>query len=248
MPALGWLAGRGLAIDAGKKLIAFAIAIHHARSEADLDTAARDLAAAIGIIGVNGIFMLLLKARPTGTFRTVYKPDMKIPSWSEFRSRMPPAGPTRMYKATIVFTKKRLAGFGGTNPLGKATISRDFYPSPGTSAAGAIREVNKAVFHEQVHQRITQGFSLLGWRGLYLRMGAYKRSFILRYIEEAAAETRGLSKVGDPQGAEVAGYKFPFDANYEITLAQMGAEIKGILLGPVVVGGRTYQAWFGWRH
>jgi hypothetical protein len=32
---------------------------------------------------------------------------------------------------------------------------------------------------------------------------------------------------------------------YDITLRKMGAEAKGILLGPVTVGGATWQAWYG---
>jgi len=33
------------------------------------------------------------------------------------------------------------------------------------------------------------------------------------------------------------GLKFPINAHYEITLAQVGTEARGILLGPIVVAG-----------
>lgn len=47
---------------------------------------------------------------------------------------------------------------------------------------------------------------------------------------------------------EIVAYKFPFDQTYEVTLQQMGAEAAGILLGPVVVGGATYHAYYGLKH
>lgn len=51
---------------------------------------------------------------------------------------------------------------------------------------------------------------------------------------------RGLGK-----GDQIVGYKFPFDGNYTITLTAMRTEAAGIFLGPVTVGGVTYQAYYG---
>lgn len=38
------------------------------------------------------------------------------------------------------------------------------------------------------------------------------------------------------------------DPTDEVTLQQMGVEARSILLGPVVVGGATYQAYHGLAH
>ncbi len=105
------------------------------------------------------------------------------------------------------------AGRGGTRPnnVGRVgRVGRKYYPE-GRSSAEAFREVVKTFHHERVHQRLTQAFSLLGRPALYLKMGAYKRSFILRYIEEAAAETYALLKVGGARPGEIAGYRFPLN-------------------------------------
>jgi hypothetical protein len=100
----------------------------------------------------------------------------------------------------------------------------------------------------RIHQRLTQAFALLGNPGLYVRMGAYKRSFILRYVEEACAEAYALAKVGGVNSGELTALQFPLNGNYGITVARMQSELKGVLLGPVVVGGATYHAAYGTIH
>jgi hypothetical protein len=243
----GWVAIGGAAIDGGRKLIDFAVTTHQARTDADLDRAARALADAVTVLSIDVVLSLLLKGKPKGTFKTPYQPHIRSPGYREFASVMPRGGPTRMYAAEIVFTKALDAGRGGTRLNNVARVGRNFYPEARTSAE-AFREVVKTLHHERVHQRLTQAFSLLGRPALYLKMGAYKRSFILRYIEEAAAETYALMKVGGARPGEIAGYRFPLNGNYGITLAQMRGEAKGILLGPVTVGGATYNAYFGIIH
>lgn len=79
-------------------------------------------------------------------------------------------------------------------------------------------------------------------------MDAYKRSYILRYIEEAAAEAYGLRKVGGVQPGELTHIEFALNGNYGITVARVDEEAHGILLGPVVVGGATFNAYYGFLH
>jgi hypothetical protein len=152
-----------------------------------------------------------------------------------------------MYSAKVIFTKALDAGRGGTRPNNVARVGRNYYPD-GRSSSEAFREVVKTFRHERVHQRLTQAFSLLGRPALYLKMGAYKRSLILRYIEEAAAETYALLKVGGAKPGEIAGYRFPLNGNHGVTLSQMRGEARGVLLGPVTVGSATYHASFGIMH
>ena len=243
MIGLGILTIGTAAIEGSDKLVSFAIKTERAKNEADLNAAARDLADAVTLLGISAISVLLLRGGPRGAFKTHFKPQYKAPTYGQFKARMPPAGPFRMYKPVVTFTRDQLAFFGKTDNFAKARIGRDFGVRP---AQEAFQDVRGAVYHEQVHQWITAGFSLLGRPGLYLRWNAYKRSFILRYLEEAAAETRSQVLMrGIGSGNRITAYKFPFDTRYEITLTQIRAEANAILLGPVTVGGTAYQAYFG---
>ncbi len=240
----GWLTIGGAALDGTRKMIRFALTTHNARTDVDLDRAARDLADAVSILGVDVALGLLFKGRPKGTFKTLHG---SMPSYKVFRSVMPAGGPTRMYEAEVIFTKDKFAGEGGTDPQNVARVGRDRVPGALPKEA-ARRNFRKGYYHERVHQRLNQGFSLLGRPALYLKLGAYKRSYTLRYLEEAAAEARALWKVGGPVHPEPVWYKFPYDKRYQITLALIGHEANGLLLGPVTVGGATYNAYFGLFH
>ncbi|BCH58787.1 hypothetical protein RvVAR0630_14110 [Agrobacterium vitis] len=226
-------------------MLAFAVGTNSARNDADLDKAAKDLADAVTILGVDVVLGLLLKGKPKGTFKTTFLEGSKVPSYGEYARVMRKAGPTRMYEARLIFTRKLYAGQGGTR-LGdnRATIGRNFYPES-KPLAGAITDLRKTVYHERVHQRLTQALSLLGRPALYSRMSAYKRSYILRYIEEAAAESYGLAKTQGLRNSDYAGIQFPLNGKYGITVLDMKREAQGILLGPVTVGGATMNAYYG---
>jgi hypothetical protein len=53
------------------KLYDFAIKTNNARTEADLDAAAKDLAEAITLIGVNAALILLFRKKPGDTFKSL---------------------------------------------------------------------------------------------------------------------------------------------------------------------------------
>lgn len=251
--ATGLLTIGGAAFEGCKKLVAFAIGTYRARTDADIDKAAHDFAEAVSILGVDVVLGLLMKGKPEGTFKTIYKPSERIPSFREYVQAMPRGGPTRMYEATILFTKRGadkraiFAGEGGTDMRNVARIGRDWVPGS-KSLEEAARAFRSTVYHERFHQRLTQGLSLLGRPALYMRMSGYKRSFILRYIEEAAAETYQHHAMGGRVQGEVAGFKFACSPKYQISLVRLGQEASGILLGPVTVAGSTYTAYFGWRY
>ncbi|KAA3511794.1 hypothetical protein G6L63_12140 [Agrobacterium vitis] len=242
--AAGWLMIGAAAMQGGEKLLDFAVGTQAAKTTADLDKAAKDLADAITILGVDVVLGLLLKGKPKGTFKSV---QGTMPSYSQFTRAMPKAGPMRIYEAKLVFSRSKFAGQGGTRPDNVATIGRDFFPGA-KPFPEVIRSVRQTVYHERIHQRLTQAFSLLGRPGLYMKMGAYKRSYILRYIEEAAAEAYGLARTGGARPGELSAIQFPLNGNYGITVAKMGEEAKGVLLGPITVGGATYNAFYGAAH
>ncbi|MBB4006406.1 hypothetical protein [Allorhizobium taibaishanense] len=242
--AAGWIMVGGAAIQGGEKLVSFAVGTNAAKTTADLDKAAKDLADAITILGVDVVLGLLLKGKPKGTFKSVHG---TMPSYGQFARAMPKAGPMRIYEAKLVFSRQKFAGQGGTRPDNVATIGRDFFPGA-KPFPEVVRSVRQTVYHERVHQRLTQAFSLLGRPGLYMKMGAYKRSYILRYIEEAAAEAYGLARTGGPKTGELSAIQFPLNGNYGITVAKMGQEAKGVLLGPVTLGGAAYNAYYGAKN
>lgn len=240
----GWIAIGTGALKGTEQLVAFALSTFLARRTADLDRAAHELADAVTILGIDVALGLLFRGRPKKTFSDE---DMygKLPPYRGFAGVMPKGGPTAMYKARLSFTKDRFTGQGGTQESTNiARVGRNFVPEV-RSAKEAARELRKTVYHERVHQRLTQAFSLLGRPGVYIKLGAYKRSFILRYIEEAAAEAYGLYKIGGARSRELTAIQFPLNGYYGITLAKMGHEAHGILLGPVVVGGSTFIAYYG---
>lgn len=100
----GWLALGGAALNGSRKLFDFAITTYNASSQADLDRAARDLSDAINILGIDVVLGLLFKGRPSDTFKQPWRPHVKLPGYSDFKSVMPPAGPGHMYPAEVVFS------------------------------------------------------------------------------------------------------------------------------------------------
>ena len=239
----GWVAVGAAAGQAAHKLYDVVTITSHARSDADLNRAARELADVAALVGIEFILAMLRVRKPKGTFGFSYKghlpkPGIAIPS-------MPRAGPFNRYEFEIHYTRGMALGRGGTNARNVARIGRDWTPGV-ARVEDVVREVRKATEHEVVHLWLNRAFSTLGRPAYYLRMGAYKRSYILRYLEEAMAEARSQHIVPRREG-EVAFYRFPFDPTYQVTLAKMGEELRGVVLGPVTVGGMTLQAVHGTR-
>jgi len=93
---------------------------------------------------------------------------------------------------------------------------------------------------------IASKFYLLRELRVFMHQSAYNKSFILRYLEEAFAETIGLLRAkGMSRDYIIEGFKFPLGNTYEITFTLLRHEAAGILLGPVVVGGLMYNVWYG---
>lgn len=242
---VGWAAVGSSALEAGKRLVSFALKAKDARSDADLTAAAQDLAAAIGILGIDVVLALLLHEKPKGTFKPSYRPEAPLPPYGAAFPKALPRNGGLSYTPKITFTKTRFAGEGGTNALGDITIGRDFIPEA-KSSAEAIAEVRKTIRHEQVHQFIAAKLYVLREPRMYLRMSAYKRSYILRYLEEAAGETVAQFRTeGVGRGQLMEGLRFPLGNKYQITIGKMGAEAAAILLGPVTVTGLVYHAIYG---
>ena len=116
---VGWVAVGGVALEAAKKLFDFATKTNAARSEGDLDVAAKDLADAITLLGVNTVLALLLKKKPGDTFKTPFR-GVKMPRYSSDIGRkmnLPRNGGWR-YTPKIKITKHSDVVQGRTKPWG----------------------------------------------------------------------------------------------------------------------------------
>src|SRR5258708_5396961 len=102
----------------------------------------------------------------------------------------------------------------------------------------SLAEQQKTLYHEQVHQFLTPKLYFLRNIRIQVALDGYNRSYVLRYLEEALAQsvaelrTRGIKGLPD-------GIRFPVKNGY-VTVAKMGKEAVGILLGPINVAGNTY--------
>lgn len=149
------------------------------------------------------------------------------------------------YQPKIRFTDKLDAGRGSTNLWGDITLGRRFEKSHQT-AEEATRSMLIALYHERVHSFIAPKFYLLREIRAFTRLSALNKSYILRYLEEALAETIGLMRAkGMSSRFIIDGFKFPLSQNYEITFTALRHEAAGILLGPVTVGGMMYNVYYG---
>jgi hypothetical protein len=127
-------------------------------------------------------------------------------------------------RARVTYDGSLLAGEGTTDKLGNIRIS----------PLGSALDRAQALYHEEVHSFFTPRGSLQELRA-NISMGAYNNSHLLRYAEEAIAETRAQLMTG---GSLQAGLMFPLNGGYNIQPWRMALE------GGALVGG-TY--WIGNR-
>ena len=200
-----------------------------ARTDDDLNQAARYFSMAVVKIGVTALMALLLKkplrrfqdAGGIKSFKTMnYRPQ----PLQAIRDPPPPGTPP--------IQKRPLADSAGTtDPYGNIIIDT------GLDADEARITLN----HEKVHRFLSPRFGpFLKFRAR-LNITAYNRSAILRYIEEALAEgvAQGI-KLGPREGF-IRGLKFPIDQGYDppyLSIDQMG-EAWGQFIGIIVVDGQA---------
>jgi len=216
--ALGWAA-----IEAAKKLEAFATTAYWARNDAELDRAAKYFAEAVAIAGVNAVLALLFKARPKEMFKG---PTFKA------NAANAPKSPGLWYKPTITLDPALRAGEGFTTEWGDIVVS----------IRGSAADQKLVLLHEKVHSLLTPKFQPLREVRVTLSTNGYNKSYWLRYLEEALAETVAQLGVNGAKGL-LTGIRFPV-ANGYVTITQLGTEAAGVALGPIIVGGMTYNVLF----
>jgi hypothetical protein len=218
---LGWTVS-----DVAGELIAFARKVRAAQSEQMLDEAAKHFAKAVVVGGVAVVSAVFFKSRPR-TFKDPFFPKpAQVPKTA--------GGPTlSRYKPT-----ERLAPIpsppgtkirGETDAFGNITIDVN-------QSAAQIRET---LFHERVHQFLTPKLYFLREVRIKLMLEGYNRSYLLRYLEEAMAQTYALIRTKGLAGT-LEGIKFPVVNGY-VTVTKLGGEVAGVFLGRINVSGNTYR-------
>ncbi len=218
-----------IAWKAGEHLINFAYKTINGKTSEDLDQAAKDLSEAVALIGVQVVMALLLKKAPK-VFR-------ENPKYSTLQLKQLPK---TQRPANEWFYKPNIQPTNNLNPgvLGNTSIYGDIkYLSRLTS-----KLKTETILHEKVHAFLTPKLYPLRNLRITINWNGYAKSYLLRYLEEALAET--IAQIGT-YGIKnaIVGVKFPVREGY-VTLAEMRVEVNGILLGPVNAGGMIWFVYY----
>jgi hypothetical protein len=199
----------------------FATGAIDARSEADLERAGRHFAQAVTLLGISTIQGLLLRGQGRAVMsrglRPRIRPRMKV-------SAPPPAG-NQLRLSRPARIPDGLAG--GTTEYGVILVSRD----------QSLTEQRITLFHELVHRYFSPRTGPLRQIRAELRIAAYRRSALLRYLEEALAEGYAQLRVHGLARA-FAVYRFPLQGGY-VTVSQMASE--GRAIGTITLGGALFK-------
>jgi hypothetical protein len=212
----------GLGVFSGaEELYNFATTAINAQLDADLDRAAQHFAKAVNILGITVISAILLK-KSANQVVARGKPQIKP---------MPKVGPPPPGGAPKVTYPLTLPGgaLGATDAWGNIAVSRN------QSLVGQ----QLTYYHEWVHSILSPRFFLFRGFRARLNMSAYMRSSLLRYIEEAMAESYAQLRVRGLQHILV-GIRFPITEGY-VTVSQLVSE--GVAIGNITLGGMRYTVY-----
>lgn len=231
-----------IAWKAGGHLIDYATTAVNAKNEEDLNIAARHLSEAIALIGVQVVMALLLKKAPKAFREPRNQMGSKLSTTLTMETiGVPPETPGSIFykpKTTIVDSPFPAGKSGGvTNQWGDVTVM----------VSKVTNEAAAALIHEKVHRFFTaklQMFPKLRQFRAVLKTNSYLKSYILRYLEEALAETIAQVRVNGWENL-IVGLKFPLKEGY-VTVAKMGTEALGILLGPINVSGMVFNVYYAY--
>lgn len=224
----------GFAVFTGlDELWEFASDTYRARTEQDLDTAGAHFAKAVTILGIEAVLAMLFRGRPRSGRS---KPVAIGPE--------PPRGPGLRAHPTTTGTMREAAGGGGTDAWGNITYS----------LRGSARDQALVIAHERIHQILTPKLYPLRRFRVQNRFNSYFHSSLVRYLEEALAETTAQVRVGGGLGAILEGIRFPVENGY-VFLRRGGGFARAMtgqgvlteaagLIGSGSAAGISFTVWF----
>jgi hypothetical protein len=224
----------GMAVfDGVGELSEFATTALDARSDADLDRAALHFANAVSILGVQAVLAVLFRGAP----RTHRGGRINL-------GTPPQVSGSRAYRPTLRSTRTLPAATGYTSMWGDIVISR----------LGTAADRRLVALHESVHRALSPKLNLLRQFRVQNRASSYTRSALMKYLEEALAET--IAQVGVNGFAQVfKGLAFPIRERYVTMLRPdrvvtpygtevilpIAPETMGIFAGSVLVSGVRFE-------
>jgi hypothetical protein len=206
--------------EGASELYDFATGAVNARTEADLDNAARHFARAVVVLGISTIQAILLKGQGRNIVargRPQLRGRIEVPE-------PPPAG------NQLRLTRPRsIAGgaLGDTDAYGVIRVARN----------QSITEQRLTLMHELVHRYFSPRVGPLRQFRAEVRMAGYVRSAFLRYLEEALAEGYAQLRINGLSQA-VRALRFPLDGGY-VVVSELVAE--GQAIGTIMLGGAAFQ-------
>jgi hypothetical protein len=216
-----------------RDLVAFGSTALGARNQDDLDRAARSFAAAIVAAGVTVVFAILLR-RSAAKLQATRGPAVGqalTPREPGFVAVEPnPSEGGLIRRPTVVGDPSLPAGRGVTTAFGDVRYS----------TAGSATEQQLARLHELVHSFFSPRLLVFRAFRARLALSAYARSAILRYLEEALAESFAQLRVNGLSHLLTA-LRFPVAFGY-ITLQQIACE--GAEIGKIVFGTERFSVQF----
>lgn len=204
--------------DGFHDLARFCTSAINARSEQDLDTAAGYFASAVTEIGINALLALLFK-KPIRSLSELGGLKNIRPGLVRVEPPPPPG-----VKPTITVSELGPGMQGVTTTYGDITISREL----------TTEEQQMTLDHEKVHSFLSPRIGPFRQIRARLAISGYARSALLRYLEEAMAETYAQMRARGVRGV-VTGITFLLENGY-LSIAEINV-MQGVFLGVIVVDG-----------
>ena len=223
-------------VDVAENLIKFGQCIN-ANTQEDLERGAKAFADA-AIKGGIAVIMAILLRRGAKGLEASRAPGIASPSWLQLAKPggpkgLPTVGPDpsagKLWSKlpAPVADPKMAAGSGKTAGFGETWYS----------AQGTATEQQLALLHELVHRFFSPRLGILRTLRTRLRWGSYSKSVVLRYLEEALAETYAQLRVNGFKGL-LAAIRFPVEGGY-MSLSELAAE--GQAIGTIIVGSQRFS-------
>ncbi|MES1164371.1 MAG: hypothetical protein ABUR63_01330 [Verrucomicrobiota bacterium] len=211
----------------GDELWAFGKTAIGAASEADLDGAARHFARAVLIAGIDVVSALLLRKN----LRAVVRRGRPTVEPGLERVGRAPRGAGAFYRPII----SRPATLPG-GALGET----DWYGNIAVTRTQSVIEQRLTLYHEWVHSVLSPRLRPLQELRASVRAAGYWRSALLRYLEEALAESYAQLRVRG-LGHVWRGVTFPVGPAGQsyVTVGELMGE--GAAIGSIMVGGMVLR-------